>query len=180
MKAFATVTQKKDGIMQPGGKAKIAAAIAEIPDGTEFLVGIVPAGSLPAAMNIDAPDVIVKGINEVLALAQHNVDHTNPSAVMDLLNELSGWLAYAGQLQAQAKYWLLVAELDALNNVPEHLTSPTERKKWCNAKAAEYAALYEQAERLTAAVTHRCDHLRTFISYHKQEMTLAAFPPSQK
>ena len=40
-------------------------------------------------------------------------------------------------------------------------------------------ALYEQAERMVSAITHRCDHLRTFVSYEKTMAEFHRFPAGE-
>jgi hypothetical protein len=51
--------------------------------------------------------------------------------------------------------------------------SISERKRWVSARIAEWEAMFERSERLCAAITHRCDHLRTFVSYEKEQAKAA-------
>jgi len=168
------------GIMVEAGKlnteasAQIRACLNEIQPGTQVIIGITPFNSIAGALDIVPLDKLLHDAAHLEKLARNQIDHTQVEAVMDLLNELSTWLPYAGKLQANAKYYLRVAQANALAGLPDYAVngSPTDRKRWCEAQCAEYEALYEQCERMVAAITHRCDHLRTFISYEKSLASL--------
>lgn len=168
------------GTMVDGGKlnseasAQIRACLTEIQPGTQVIIGITPFNSIAGALDIVPLDKLIQDATHLEKLARNQIDHTQVEAVMDLLNELSTWLPYAGKLQANAKYYLRVAQANALAGLPDYAVNgtSTDRKRWCEAQCAEHEALYEQCERMVAAITHRCDHLRTFVSYEKSLASL--------
>jgi hypothetical protein len=162
------------GKLNSEASAQIRACLTEIPAGTQVIIGITPFNSIAGALDIVPLDQLLKDAAHLEKMSRNHVDHTQVEAVMDLLNELSTWLPYAGKLQGNAKYYLRVAQSNALSNLPDWALNgtPTDRKRWSETQCAEYEALYEQCERMVAAITHRCDHLRTFVSYEKSLASL--------
>lgn len=168
------------GIMVEGGKmnseasAQIRACLNEITPGTQILVGITPHNSIAGALNIVPIDKLLHDAEHLEKMARTEVDPTQVEAIIDLLNELSTWLPYAGKLQANAKYYWRIAQANVMEKIPEWIkdATPTDRKRWIEGQCAEYESMYEQCERIVAAITHRCDHLRTFVSYEKSLLTL--------
>jgi hypothetical protein len=169
-------TVRSGGAINETASAEIRQHLSSIPANTETLICITPKNSIAGALDILPLEKIIEDVRHLSNLASASIDHTNVNAVLDLLNEISAWLPYAARLQANCKYYLLAAEANAFEHLPDNLKATSERNDWRKAQSAEYAALYELAERTCAAITHRCDHLRTFISYAKSEMSLAAFP----
>jgi hypothetical protein len=165
-----------NGTINADAQTQIRAHLAALEPGTETLIGITPKAAIAGALDIIPLQQIITDLKHLQDLARRNVDHTDVNQVLDLLNELSEWLPYAGRVQANCKYYLLAAEANAFENIPPELKATSERNDWRKAQAAEYAMMYEQAERTCAAMTHRCDHLRTFVSYAKAELSLHAFP----
>jgi hypothetical protein len=167
-----------------GGKMDAAAAQfirsyinSALPE-TEAIISIAPCNSVAGVLDIMPLPELIQRVKQLQALASTQVDITNINAVLDLLNELSTWLPFAGKVQGHCKYYLLAAETTAIEQMPEGIRtlSTTERTKWAKGKSAEYAALYEVTERTCAAMTHRCDHLRTFVSYEKSQAQMNYVP----
>lgn len=142
---------------------------------TEVLITIMPASDIRRTFDILPEQDMFDRIKHLDALASTNVDHTDINAVLDLLNELSAWLPEAGKCQASAKFYMLLAVDAFMSAIPDDIRvlSVTERRRWVSARIAEWEAIYERSERLTAAITHRCDHLRTFVSYEKEQAKIA-------
>jgi hypothetical protein len=134
-----------------------------------------PASEIRRTFDILPEQDMFDRIKHLDALASTNVDHTDINAVLDLLNELSAWLPEAGKCQASAKFYMLLAVDAVMSAIPDDIRtlSVTERRRWVSARIAEWEAIYERSERLTAAITHRCDHLRTFVSYEKEQAKIA-------
>ena len=142
---------------------------------TEVLITIMPTSDIRRTFDILPEQDMFDRIKHLDALASTNVDHTNINAVLDLLNELSAWLPEAGKCQASAKFYMLLAVDAVMSAIPDDIRalSVTERRRWVSARIAEWEAIYERSERLTAAITHRCDHLRTFVSYENEQAKIA-------
>jgi len=142
---------------------------------TEVLITIMPAMDIRRTFDILPEQDLFDRVKHLDALASTHVDHTDINAVLDLLNELSAWLPEAGKCQASAKFYLLVAVDAVMSAIPDDIKvlSISERKRWVSARIAEWEAMFERAERLCAAITHRCDHLRTFVSYEKEQAKAA-------
>lgn len=176
-KIFLThATIGEGGAVNPEASKSIRAYLAELPAGTETLIAITPKGAIAGALGIIPLERVLEDLTHLDNLTRRTIDHTNVTEVLDFLNELSTWLPYSGRLQANCKYYLLSAEAMAFDRIPEDLKGTSERNEWRRAQAAEYAAMYEQAVRICSAITHRCDHLRTFISYEKTVAGAVSYP----
>lgn len=176
-KPFLTLAKVgENGAINAEASQQLRQHLSELPEGTETLISIMPKNAIAGALDIIPLGKIVEDLKHLAERTRASIDHTDVNQVLDLLNELSEWLPYSGRLQANCKYYLLAAETNAFENIPAELKATSERRDWRKAQAAEYAALYEQAERCCAAITHRCDHLRTFISYEKALASLHSFP----
>ena len=167
-------TNIKNGKLEPDATTEIRNAITEN-EGKRVVISVYDIATLPGLYNVVTIDKVIETVNYLDSLASTNIDPTNGNAITELLNELSAWLPEAGRIQASAKFYLLNAQRVAAESIPEAITrlSATALNKWVEGNTAEYAALYERCERLTKAITHRCDHLRTFLSYQKEEMKLS-------
>lgn len=167
-------TDIKGGKFEPDASAAIREAVTEH-EGKRVVVSMYDVASLPGLYNVVTLDKVIETVNHLDSLASTNIDPTNGNAITELLNELSAWLPEAGRIQASAKFYLLNAQRASAETVPDGIKtlSATAQNKWLEGSTAEYAALYERCERLTKAITHRCDHLRTFLSYQKEEMKLS-------
>lgn len=167
-------TNITNGKLEPDATGEIRSAITEN-EGKRVVISMYDVASLPGLYNVVTLDKVIETVNHLDSLASTNIDPTNGNAITELLNELSAWLPESGRIQASAKFYLLNAQRVAAESIPEgvKLLSATALNKWLEGNTAEYAALYERCERLTKAITHRCDHLRTFLSYQKEEMKLS-------
>ena len=167
-------TNIKNGKLEPDATTEMRNAITEN-EGKRVVISVYDIATLPGLYNVVTIDKVIETVNYLDSLTGTNIDPTNGNAITELLNELSAWLPEAGRIQASAKFYLLNAQRVAAESVPDAITrlSATAQNKWLEGGTAEYAALYERCERLTKAITHRCDHLRTFLSYQKEEMKLS-------
>lgn len=167
-------TNISNGKFEPDASKAIREAVTEH-EGKRVVVSLYDVASLPGLYNVVTLDKVIETVNHLDSLASTNIDPVNGNAITELLNELSAWLPEAGRIQASAKFYLLNAQRASAEIVPDGIKtlSATAQNKWLEGSTAEYAALYERCERLTKAITHRCDHLRTFLSYQKEEMKLS-------
>jgi len=175
---FAIQTAVQGGKMDNAARELVAAKMKSIANGEKVLFAIMPTNDIVGALAIMPFDDVRNTLFKLQELCDASIEYSNANACLDLLNELSAWIGQSAHLQASAKYYLCIAEAAQyaaiLENIEDYknLTS-TERKKIAASRCAEYVALYEFAERLNAAITHRCDHLRTFISFAKQEIAIS-------
>lgn len=169
------------------GKVNAAATISirehllTLPKGTEMLISITPFGSIAGGLDIIPLQDIFEYLKKLDDLSRIHVEPDAVNQVIDLLNEISEWIPFAGRIQANCKYYWRAAESNLFANMPPEIRelSTSERTRWIKAQCAEHEALYEQAERVVSAMTHRCEHLRTFISYEKAIANLGNFPQSK-
>lgn len=176
---ISTAATIDNGKIDAHASAGIRAYLAENPG--PCIISIMPRHALAAKMAIMPLESIVEWLDSIGKLAERTIDATNAPEIIEFLNELSAWLPHVGKVQASAKYYLLLAERTAMDYMPEGINrlSATERRRWAQGQVAEFAALYENIERLGAAMTHRCDALRTLLSYEKQQMILNNMPSSK-
>ena len=175
----ATIT----GVEQINNSASVAIRehLATLPPGTEMLIAITPFKAIAGAMNIVPLEKILADLQYLETLTATQIEYTDTNAVLDLLNEISAWLAYAARLQSHCKYYWRAAEISVFKSIPDEILklSTSERNRWLRAQTAEFESLYELAERIAAAMTHRCEHLRSFLSYEKALLNLGNFPTSE-
>jgi hypothetical protein len=140
-------------------------------EGQQVVITITRADAMPGLPGLVTLDELAKMLQHITDLANTHVDVTDINGILDLLNELSAWLPQSGIIQASAKYYLNAAKAQLYDEVPEDIkrSGAMNVKNWIQANAYYYEALYERCERLTAAITHRCDHLRTFVSFEEAE-----------
>ena len=165
------------GRVSPDARSAIQEELRAL-EGKQVIITITPADALPGLPGLVEINELAKMLQSITDLANTHVDVTDINGILDLLNELSAWLPQAGILQASAKYYMNAAKAQLHDEVPEDIkrSGAMNIKNWIQANAFYYEALYERCERLTAAVTHRCDHLRTFVSFEKEQVRLAGIP----
>lgn len=177
---IAIITPVSGGKLPASDGDTIRKFLSNVPDGERVTVCIMPGRAIPGAFNIMPIETITQTLDCVMKLCNTSIDHSDLPQVLDLLNEISPWLSYMAMVRASARYYTDVQQAFYLENMPESIRelSTSERVKWAKAKCAEYNALYEYADRVLAKATDRCEHLRTFISYGKQELLLNGRPSS--
>ena len=175
---FAIQTAVQGGKLDTAARDLVSKKMQSIGDGEKVLFAIMPTNDIIGALAVMPFDDVRNTLSKLQELCDASIEYQNPNACLDLLNELSAWIGQSAHLQASAKYYLCVAEAAQyafiLENIEDYKSmSATERKRLAASRCAEYVALYEFAERLNAAITHRCEHLRTFISFAKQEIAIS-------
>lgn len=172
MKDLFIITDKvhAGGKLPPATTSAIREKMQQYPDGEKITVTISSGKEFAGAWQVLPLETIINDLALLQSMAQTSIEYTDVNQVLHLLNELSSWLPYAGKLQANAKLYWRQSEAAALGIIPDNLQSTSERQKWARANSAEFEALYQSCERVCAAMTHRCDHLRTFVSYEKTQI----------
>lgn len=175
---FAIQTAIQGGRIDTNARALVAQKVQSIPDGEKVLFAIMPTNDVVGMLAIMPFDDVRNTLNKLQELCDASIEYSNVNACLDLLNELSAWIGQSAHLQASAKYYLCIAESAQYGAILENIEdyrhlSALERKKIATSRCAEYVALYEFAERLNAAIGRRCDNLRTFISFAKQEIMIS-------
>jgi hypothetical protein len=96
------------------------------------------------------------------------------NAIVDYLATVVSLQALATETQASAKYWLLDATNDQLDEqakkAKEFKIPPSIAKMRADSKCRDWHYVYEKATRYSSNISHTIDAVRTKISYLKQEM----------
>lgn len=120
---------------------------------------------------------ILQDIEHMETLCGTQIDYNDPNAVMYLLNDLSSWLSYSGTVKANAHginaKMQLQEQIKMLDDSRFMSLGQMERKNILRGICEKTETLFVRADRVNASITHRCEHLRTFLSFHKQELALA-------
>ena len=142
--------------------------------GETLVISMFNARSIPGTLDLLKFDDIGQTLETVEKLINTNVDHTNAQACCEVMSELGEWLGYMAKVQASAKFYAMTAKQSAVEEMPESVKemSRTMQAEWLKGKCAAMEAMYEYACRISAAAVHRCDHLRTFISFEKEQIRL--------
>ena len=155
-----------------------------VPIGKEIVITISDHEPKPAQEQSISFEKVMQDIVHLETLCGTQIDYTDPNAVQYLLNDLSSWLSYSGTVVANA--CLLndqarkIEYLRLFSNPQFSTLSTTERKEFARVSCSDTEHLRKRAERINAAVTHRCDHLRTFLSYIKAELQTIGATTIQK
>jgi hypothetical protein len=142
--------------------------------GEMLVISMFNARSIPGTLDLLKFDDIGQTLETVEKLINTNVDHTKPQACSEVMSELGEWLGYMAKVQASAKFYALTAKQSAVEEMPDDIRqmSTMIQREWINGRCAAMEAMYELAERMFKAATARCDHLRTFISFEKEQIRL--------
>lgn len=108
-------------------------------------------------------------------------DYINVSSTTQLMEyafALSQWMAYSGQMMAEAKRDLHTARRQAMINLIASLKANTAtlsaqlQRDYVMDLCADEASAYELAERTNKACTHTLDMVRSCLSTLKEEMKM--------
>jgi hypothetical protein len=119
---------------------------------------------------------ITQQLSHINTLISQEINESDYPALLSYLNELSAWQGNSGKCVADSEYYLN----DKLESVFKELMSdvnlkniaPTVLTKYTNAKCKEYIYLLKLAERYNRGITHRCDSIRSILSFAKAELTV--------
>ena len=117
---------------------------------------------------------ITDQLEQINLLISQQIDESDYPTLLSYLNELSSWQGNSGKCVADAEYYYneklleVFQELKAdgsLNRVPATIIT-----NYTKAKCKEYIYLVKLAERYNRGITHRCDSIRSILSFAKSEM----------
>jgi hypothetical protein len=173
-KNIAIRTTVTGGKLTPDDSDAIRQYLSHQKDGESVTVCIMPEKAIPGALSILPISQIAETLKAVSDLCNTAIDHSDTNAVLELLNNISTWLAYLALVQSSARYYADVSYIEAVENMPGEIKElgRSERMAWGKSKSAEANALYELAQRVSAAASNRCEHLRTFISFEKAQIMM--------
>lgn len=158
--------------------ADLANYFKSVPPGQKITISISSGNEVrPGQTESTSIEKIERDLTHLELLCSTQIDYNEPTAVMHLLNDLSSWLSYSGRVKADIYALNLQANAvelgKILNDQRYSKIGATERNAHAKALCWQTEAMVMRADRINAAITHRCDHLRSFLSYQKQEMALA-------
>ena len=117
---------------------------------------------------------ITDQLEQINLLISQQIDESDYPTLLSYLNELSSWQGNSGKCVADAEYYYneklleVFQELKAdgsLNRVPATIIT-----NYTKAKCKELIHLVKLAERYNRGITHRCDSIRSILSFAKSEM----------
>jgi hypothetical protein len=120
-------------------------------------------------------DKITEQLSHINTLISQEVSDSDYPTMLSYLNELSAWQANSGKCIADAEYYYhaeLEKVFDALNKNGNLKEVPaTVLNNYAKAKCKEYIYLLKLAERYNRGIVHRCDSVRSILSFAKAEMS---------
>lgn len=125
-------------------------------------------------MKLSIEDITTQ-LSHINLLISQEVSESDYPTMLSYLNELSAWQANSGKCVADAE-WYYHNELEkvfdflkkdgSLKDVPA-----TVLNNYAKAKCKEYIYLLKLSERYNRGIVHRCDSIRSILSFAKAEMT---------
>lgn len=121
---------------------------------------------------------ITQQLSHINTLISQEIDESDYPSLLSYLNELSAWQANSGKCVADAEYYLndkldsVFKELMSDDNLKNKNIAPTVLTKYMNGECKEYIYLLKLAERYNRGITHRCDSIRSILSFAKAELTV--------
>lgn len=119
---------------------------------------------------------------EIISTTIDNFNGLEIERTIEYLGEITSLQCLATETQAAAKYRLLEATNEELDRQARLKSSegvaPSIKKLRADAMCREWVYLSTKAERYASNISHTIDSVRTKISFHKQELSNAAFQKS--
>lgn len=125
-------------------------------------------------MKLSIEDITTQ-LSHINTLISQEVSESDYPTMLSYLNELSAWQGNSGKCVADAEWYYhselekVFDELDKKGNLKE--VPATVLNNYAKAKCKEYLYLLKIAERYNRGITHRCDAIRSILSFAKAEMT---------
>lgn len=118
---------------------------------------------------------ITTQLSNINTLISQEISESDYPTMLSYLNELSAWQGNSGKCVADAEYCYhdkLESVFDELNKSGNLKDIPaTVLNNYAKAKCKEYLYLVKIAERYNRGITHRCDAIRSILSFAKAEMS---------
>ena len=157
---------------------EVVEAFKNLPPFKDLVLAITPRGAVASLMEIPPIEKVLKDLNYMEQLCAVQPDVTEPNQLIDVLDNLTAFMHLCATIEAATEYYRLAFEsiqYDLLLQNPEAMRlSQSERSRYLKARNAEMEALHRRAERVSRAMVHRADALRSILSYQKQVDVLNA------
>ena len=125
-------------------------------------------------MKLSIEDITTQ-LSHINTLISQEISESDYPTMLSYLNELSAWQGNSGKCVADSE-WYYHAELEKvfdehdkkgnLKDVPA-----TVLNNLAKAKCKEFIYLLKLAERYNRGIVHRCDSIRSILSFAKAEMS---------
>ena len=124
-------------------------------------------------MKLSIEDITTQ-LSHINMLISQEVSESDYPTMLSYLNELSAWQANSGKCVADAEYYYHT-ELEKVFNFLQKDGSlkdvpATVLNNYAKAKCKEYIYLHKLAERYNRGIVHRCDAIRSILSFAKAEL----------
>ncbi len=165
---IATTSEKK-GEVNESAAILARQAIGAFEPKTDIIITIAPATKVAGVMDLLTMDKIHTDLLHLETLINQDMTAMDVPQVIDYMCDVSGWAGYAGKVQACAKAHLASAMKCAVEQMPESVRklSASVQLQWVKGQAGDYEAMHEFACRISSALSHRLDAIRSVVSYEK-------------
>lgn len=124
---------------------------------------------------IIARDALKTTLQEIQTALNKRYDSSEPTNMLEHLEELSYLLGNSSLAEASAKYWLESAKKKAISEYVaetphKERLQPLMLKEYINSHCAAELAAYELASSQHSSLVHRIDAVRSALSYLKAEI----------
>lgn len=118
---------------------------------------------------------ITTQLSHINTLISQEISESDYPTMLSYLNELSAWQGNSGKCVADAEWYYhtelekVFDELDKKGNLKD--VPATVLNNLAKAKCKEFIYLLKLAERYNRGIVHRCDSIRSILSFAKAEMS---------
>ena len=125
-------------------------------------------------MKLSIEDIATQ-LSHINTLISQEISESDYPTMLSYLNELSAWQGNSGKCVADAEWYYhaelekVFDELDKKGNLKD--VPATVLNNLAKAKCKEFIYLLKLAERYNRGIVHRCDSIRSILSFAKAEMT---------
>jgi len=125
-------------------------------------------------MKLSIEDITTQ-LSHINTLISQEISESDYPTMLSYLNELSAWQGNSGKCVADAEWYYhtelekVFDELDKKGNLKD--VPATVLNNLAKAKCKEFIYLLKLAERYNRGIVHRCDSIRSILSFAKAEMT---------
>ena len=125
-------------------------------------------------MKLSIEDITTQ-LSHINTLSSQEISESDYPTMLSYLNELSAWQGNSGKCVADAEWYYheelekVFDELDKKGNLKD--VPATVLNNLAKAKCKEFIYLLKLAERYNRGIVHRCDSIRSILSFAKAEMS---------
>lgn len=117
---------------------------------------------------------ITEQLSHINTLISQELSESDYPTMISYLDELSAWQGNSGKCVADAEYHYHTKLESVFNDLQKDGSlkdvPATVLNNYAKAKCKEYLYLVKLSERYNRGLTHRCDSIRTILSFAKAEM----------